>query len=107
MATISAQQECMTAIVTFTCEPEKQDFLSEKVRAYVDDFISQQAGLISSHVHKSICGKHVVNYAQWKDLESFIAFSEKAVDRPELPVLFEFDPQPVFYKVDFSVDGPQ
>ena len=105
MATISDKQDCITAIVSFNCEPEQQDDLADKVRAYIKDFISQQDGLISSHLHLSICKTRVVNYAQWKSMEHFKAFGEKARTRPELPALLAFKPHAVFYKVDLSVEG--
>lgn len=105
MATISADKDCITAIVTFQCEPEQQADLADKVRAYIKDFISQQDGLISSHLHVSVCGKRVVNYAQWQSMGHFKAFGEKAKTRPELPAMLAFKPHAVFYKVDFSVEG--
>lgn len=105
MATITDQQKCITAIVTFKCEPEQQKDLADKVRDYIKNFISQQEGLISSHLHISICGKRVVNYAQWENMEYFKAFGEKAKTRLELPELLAFKPHAVFYEVDFSVDG--
>lgn len=105
MAIISDKQDCITAIVTFNCEPEQQKELANKVRAYIKDFISQQNGLISSHLHLSICKTRVVNYAQWKSMEHFKAFGEKAKTRPELPALLAFKPHAVFYKVDFSIEG--
>ena len=104
MAIISAENNCITAIVTFQCEPEQQTDLAEKVRAYIRDFISQQEGLISSHLHLSICGERVVNYAQWQSMDHFKAFGEKAKSRPELPAMLAFKPHAVFYKVDFSVE---
>jgi hypothetical protein len=105
VAIISESQDCITAIVTFKCETDQQEELANKVRAYIKDFISVQDGLISSHLHISLCGKRVANYAQWKSMEHFKAFGEKAKTRPELPALLEFKPHAVFYKVDFSVEG--
>jgi len=105
MAIISDKQDCITAIVTFKCEPEQQKDLADKVRAYIKDFISEQDGLISSHLHLSICKTRVVNYAQWKGMEHFKAFGEKAKARPELPAMLAFKPHAVFYKIDLSVEG--
>jgi len=105
MAIISDKQDCITAMVTFVCEKEQQQDLADKVRAYIKDFISEQEGLISSHLHLSICGTRVVNCAQWKSMEHFKAFGEKAKTRPELPALLAYKPHAVFYKVDFSVEG--
>lgn len=105
MATISDKQDCITAIVTFNCEPEQQDGLADKVGAYIKGFISKQDGLISSHLHVSECGKHVVNYAQWQSMEHFKAFGEKAKTRPELPAMLAFKPRVVFYRVAFSVEA--
>lgn len=105
MAIISDQQDLLTAIVTFKCEPEQQDDLAGKIRAYITDFISKQEGLVSTHLHKSICGKRVVNYAQWQSMDHFKAFGEKAKTRPELPAMLAFKPHAVFYEVDFSVES--
>jgi quinol monooxygenase YgiN len=105
MAIIGDKQDCITAIVTFNCEADQQKDLADKVRAYIKDFISEQEGLISSHLHLSICGTRVVNYAQWKSMEHFKAFGEKARSRPELPAMLAFKPHAVFYKVDMSVEG--
>lgn len=105
MAIISDKKNCITAIVTFKCEPEQQKDLADKVHAYIKDFISQQEGLISSHLHLSFCKTRVVNYAQWQSMEHFKAFGEKAKTRPELPAMLAFKPHAVFYKVDFSVEG--
>ena len=105
MATISDQQDCITVMVTFECTAEQQAGLADQVRAYIRDFISHQAGLISSHLHLSLCGTRVVNYAQWQNMENFKAFGEKARQRPELPALLAWKPKAVFYRVDFSVDG--
>ena len=105
MALLSDKQKCITAIVTFECEPAQQKELTDKIRAYIKNFISQQKGLISSHLHVSICGERVVNYAQWESMERFKTFGEKAKLRPELPDLLLFKPHAVFYEVDFSVEG--
>jgi len=104
VAIISEQLDCITAIVTFKCEPDQQKDLADKVRAYIKDFISHQDGLISSHLHLSVCGKRVVNYAQWKSMDHFKAFGEKAKTREELPAMLVFKPHAMFYKVDFSVE---
>ena len=106
MATVSDKNNCITAIVTFECEPEQQKELADKIRAYIKNFISQQDGLISSHLHLSVCGKRVVNYAQWQSMDHFKAFGEKAKSRPELPDMLVFKPKAFFYKVDFSIEGP-
>lgn len=104
MAIISDQHNCITAMVTFDCNKGQQNDLCRKIKAYISDFISQQDGLISSHLHKSLCGKHVVNYAQWQSMPHFKAFAKKAADRPELPELLAFSPKAVFYEVAFSVE---
>ena len=105
MATISDKQDCLTVMVTFECAAEQQGTLADMVRAYIQDFISQQAGLLSSHLHLSLCGTRVVNYAQWRSMDDFKAFGEKARQRPELSALLAYKPRAVFYQVDFSVEG--
>ncbi len=106
MAEIGKHVDCITAMVTFECEKDQQDKICSLVKAYISDFISHQEGLLSCHLHKSMCGERVVNYAQWRSMEHFLAFGEKAKQRPELPKLLEFKPRAVFYQIDLSVDGP-
>lgn len=104
MAILSDRHDCLTVMVTFECSTEQQAALADKVRAYIRDFISQQPGLISSHLHLSLCGTRVVNYAQWRSMDDFKAFGERARLRPELPALLAYKPKAVFYRVDFSVE---
>ncbi len=104
MASLHADNKLLTVMVSFDCEAQQQAELAEKIKAYVANFISQQDGFVSSHLHVSRCGKHVVNYAQWQSMEHFKAFGEKARSRPELPELLAFKPRAVFYDVAFSAE---
>jgi hypothetical protein len=94
----------LTAIVSFNCESEQQQNLCDKIQAYITNFISQQDGFISANLHKSQCGKKVVNYAQWQSMAHFKIFAEKARSRPELPELLQYKPEAVFYDVVFSAE---
>ena len=105
MPTISANSTNLTVIVTFDVAPEEQERLCTLVREYIDQFISQQPGFVSANLHKSLCGKRVINYAQWQSMEHFKAFGAKARSRPELPELLSFGPQATFYTVVHTVES--
>ena len=105
MAQVNSSNKLLTVMVTFDVAKEEQDKLCGIVKGYIDNFISEQEGFVSAHIHKSICGKRVVNYAQWQSLEHFKAFGEKAKTRPELPELLSYQPQASFYSVPYGVDA--
>ena len=107
MADVSSDSNLLTVFVSFDVEPDQQEKVCELVEDYIANFISLQAGFVSSHVHKSLCGKHVANYAQWKSMEHFKAFGEKARSWPGLPALLEFGPQATFYTVVYGADAAE
>lgn len=73
MTTISKLNQVVTLINTFTVKPGQQDALvqildeaTEKVMRHID-------GFVSANIHKSLDGKYVANYAQWRDEATFRA----------------------------------
>jgi hypothetical protein len=66
VSTISKTDDITTLINVFTVEPENQQRLVELLVESTEEFWSKLPGFISSNVHKSLDGTHVVNYVQWK-----------------------------------------
>ena len=74
MTTIAMNKNLVTLINVFTVEPEDQQRL-------VDIFVeaglamSKQPGFISANIHKSLDGRQVINYVQWRSKEDLEAIS--------------------------------
>jgi quinol monooxygenase YgiN len=74
MATI-AEDDTFTQIVRFDVEPEKQRALIDAIVGEVERWVCRKPGFVSSTFHASDDGRHVVNYAQWTDEDSFKNFA--------------------------------
>ncbi len=64
-ATISAVATSVTCIETFEVQPEKADGLIAELEGMAKQAKQQNAGYISTSIHKSGDGGNVVNYSQW------------------------------------------
>lgn len=100
MVTIDKNNELTTLIVVFTVEPTQQQQLIEDIVDNLENVVKQYAGFISSTIHKSLDGKQVVNYVQWKTRADFEAYLKNAprffVDYLKGP------PQMNVYQVDYQ-----
>ena len=75
-ATISAVATSVTCIETFAVQPEKADSLIAELEVLARQAKLQNAGHISTSIHKSDDGGNVVNYSQWTsktDIEKLFA----------------------------------
>ena len=72
-ATITQGQEIVTLINTFTVEPERQQAVIDSLTAATERTMRHLPGFIAASVHRSLDGRHVVNYAQWDTEEHFRA----------------------------------
>jgi quinol monooxygenase YgiN len=66
----------VTLVNVFTVEPAKQE---ELVRLLIDatrSTMKHAAGLVSASIHRSLDGKRVINYAQWKSVQDFEAMRQ-------------------------------
>ncbi len=63
---IDADAECVTLINTFIVQPEKQDELVDVLDQATERVMRDRPGFISANIHRSLDGKRVVNYAQWR-----------------------------------------
>ena len=61
----------ITLINVFTVAPENQQKLIALLTRATDEFVSQAPGFISATLHRSIDGKNVTMYAQWRSNEDY------------------------------------
>lgn len=64
----------VTLINVFTVEPEDQQRLVD-IFVEAGEAISKQPGFISANIHKSLDGRQVINYVQWRSKEDLEAIS--------------------------------
>jgi hypothetical protein len=70
---ISADNDCITLINTYTCAEEKQNELVAALEEATVKVLLHQPGFISANIHASFDRTRVVNYAQWARMEDFDA----------------------------------
>jgi quinol monooxygenase YgiN len=68
---IDRNANVFTVINVFDCEPGNQDKLIAALEKATQDVFVRLPGFVSANLHKSLDGKHVVNYAQWTSEENF------------------------------------
>jgi quinol monooxygenase YgiN len=103
MTTISKEQDVVTLVNVFTVAPEDQQLLLDLLVEATEATMNKQPGFVSANLHKSLDGRKVVNYAQWKSREDFEAMlkdPEAAVHMGEAArIAEEFEPH--LYEVAF------
>lgn len=84
-------------IVNFTTTSETQNLALQQVGDNVADFLSQQAGFVSSGLHASLDGNSLLHYAEWNSAADFQAAAKIARSHPDLPVLLAYEPSASTY----------
>ena len=95
MTTIEIGSRVFTLINVFTCDPERQEKLVTLLKDATEKTMKRMPGFISANIHRSFDGQRVVNYAQWKDKESFEAMRAHPDAIPHMKAsaqLAKFDP---------------
>ena len=64
--TIRAGVEIMTLVNVFTVEPPQQQELVDVLVEATEEVMQTLPGFVSANIHRSLDGRHVVNYAQWR-----------------------------------------
>ena len=106
MPNIQADKQPVTQITVIEAEPEKQvealSVMTERAR-----FMSKQPGFVSISLHRSLDGRRIVNYIQWKDRESLRSAHKSSEFRKEWShfdqVTDAIDPH--LYEVVEVIDG--
>jgi quinol monooxygenase YgiN len=70
---IDSEAECITLINTFTVRPENQAELIGVLEEATEQVMRFRPGFVSANIHKSLDGRRVVNYAQWRSQADFEA----------------------------------
>lgn len=70
--TIATDQEVMTLINVFTVDPENQQELID-VLAEATTVMVELPGFVSANLHRSLDGRRVVNYVQWRSQDDYNA----------------------------------
>jgi quinol monooxygenase YgiN len=71
MTTISTENNYLTLINVFTVDPSNQQQLVELLTMATEGSVNKITGFISSSLHRSIDGKKVTMYAQWRSLKDY------------------------------------
>ncbi|MDK2768106.1 MAG: antibiotic biosynthesis monooxygenase [Sphingomonas sp.] len=90
----------ITLVNVFTVKPKHQDKLVAALIEATETTIRSLDGFVSANIHKSLDGKRVVNYAQWRSKEDFDAMmrTPKALLHMA-PILLYAKPSPHLYEV--------
>jgi antibiotic biosynthesis monooxygenase (ABM) superfamily enzyme len=108
MTTISMNADVATLINVFTVDPERQDELFQILHEATEQVIRFQPGFISANFHKSLDGRHVANYAQWRsvaDLEAMLV-SPESQEHLRRASEIASEVRPVVYRVASVEDRP-
>src|SRR5215217_8013689 len=73
MATIAKHNDVVTLINVFTVAPHEQQRLVEVLVDATQAVMRKQPGFVSANIHRSLDGRRVTNYAQWRSQEAFEA----------------------------------
>ncbi len=68
--------DTFTQVVHFAVEPDRQAALVEAVATEIERWVRHCPGFVSSSLHASLDGHHVLNYAQWRTEADFVAFTK-------------------------------
>jgi quinol monooxygenase YgiN len=101
MPTIDPNNNVITPIIIFSVAPDQQQFLFDTIMNFLVD-VKQQPGFISASLHKSIDGQKVVNYAQWRSLADYQAFTQNAALQTKAAPLLGFHPDSHVYEIVIS-----
>ena len=84
MVTIDTDRKLMTLVNVFTVDPEKQEELAGLLVRATDETMKNLPGFISASIHRSLDGRKVVNYAQWRSQADFLALKDNPEAQPHM-----------------------
>jgi quinol monooxygenase YgiN len=95
VSTIESGRSILTLINVFTVSTQKQQELVTLLIDATQQTMRHLPGFISANIHRSLDGRRVVNYAQWKSMADFEAMRknpEAAAHMQAAAALAQFDP---------------
>jgi quinol monooxygenase YgiN len=101
MTTISKLEQVVTLINTFAVKPGQQEALIRVLDEATEQVIRHLDGFVSANIHKSLDGKYVANYAQWRDEATFRAMlaNERAKEHMARAAALAEKFEPILYTV--------
>lgn len=75
--TLDPKDSYLTFINTFTVEPDDAERLLQALRDATQEIFRHQPGFISANLHVSRDRRRVMNYAQWRSKEDYVAMSKQ------------------------------
>ena len=97
---ISADIDVVTLINVFTVDPENQRKLVDLLNAATDEVMKQVPGFVSANIHRSLDGRHVANYAQWRSETDFTAMLSNPAAREHMAAVSSIaGAEPVLYEL--------
>ena len=67
------RKDVVTLINVFTVEPQDQQRLMDLLTEATEKTMKGLPGYVSANLHRSLDGRHVANYAQWRSPQDFQA----------------------------------
>ena len=84
MVTIDTDRKLTTLVNVFTVDPDKQAELADLLVRATDETMKNMPGFISASIHRSLDGRKVINYAQWRSPADFAALKENPEAQPHM-----------------------
>lgn len=84
MTTIRKGTSPLTLVNVFHVEPENQQALVDLLIGATEQGMRHIDGFVSANIHRSLDGKRVVNYAQWRSREDFEAMLQNPEAVPHM-----------------------
>ena len=75
--TLDPKQGYLAFINTFIVEPENAERLLFALRNATEEIFRHQPGFISANLHLSRDRRRVLNYAQWRSKDDYVAMSKQ------------------------------
>jgi quinol monooxygenase YgiN len=75
--TLDPKDGYLTFINTFTVEPDNAERLLQALNNATEEIFRHQPGFISANLHISRDRRRVLNYAQWRCKEDYLAMSKQ------------------------------
>lgn len=100
---ISKDANLVTLINVFSVEPENQQLLVDLLVEATEEVMHKLPGFISANIHKSLDGKWVTNYAQWRSVEDFRGIFQNPDALSHMPAIGKITKsEPVLYQVAYT-----
>jgi quinol monooxygenase YgiN len=90
MTVISKGAKVVTFINVFTVEPADQARLVELLTKVTETSVRHARGFVSSSLHRSVDGRKVTMYGQWRSMEDYEAMRRDPTPAPILQEIVSF-----------------